>query len=333
MTKDLNSFSNIFNKASSNRKLYVFLFCLTLAIFFWLLNALSKKITTNIVFNVSYVNSPKERVVINELPPKIDVKIKGLGFDLLAYKLSLKQSNLVINLAQIEDEDKSFSKIEKVQLPTTFFLSSIANQLGENIEIKEFNPSMLNFVFDEKKEKTVKILSNTTIDFEKQFQLFGQIQIKPAVVKIIGPASVIDTIEAVYLEKRNYEKLSKTVSESIGFASIYNQQKITFNNNKVLLLIPVEKYTESSVIIKLGSLNTPDSLLIKAIPNEVELKFMLPLSKMASLASAQFKAVIDYNQINETHSHKLKVDLVEYPNYIKVQNITPNRVEYILKRK
>lgn len=333
MTKNTNNFSNIFDKASSNRKLYVFLFCLILAIFFWLLNSLSKNFTTTIDFEVTYINSPENRVVINELPPKINIKIKGLGFDLLAYKLSLKQPDLIINLSQINGNNKPFHKIENVQLPSTFFLSSIANQLGDNIEIKELTPSTFNFVFDEKKEKNVKILSNTTIDFEKQFQLFGQIQVKPAVTKIIGPASVIDTIEAVYLEKRSYQQLSETVSEAVEFSSVYTDQKITFKDNKVVLYIPVEKYTESSVTISIEALNVPDSLLIKAIPNEIELKFMLPLSKIASLSSAQFKAVIDYKQINESLNHKLKVDLVEYPDYIQVQNLTPSKVEYILKRK
>lgn len=333
MTKNLNSFPNIFNKASSNRKLYVFLFCISLAIFFWLLNALSKNFTTIIVFNVTYTNSPENTIVINELPPKINIKIKGLGFDLLAYKLSLKQPSIVIDLAQINANNKSFNKIENVQMPSTYFLSSLTNQLGDNIEIKEIIPSTLNFVFDEKKEKIVKIIPNATIDFEKQFQLFGKIRVKPAVTKIIGPASVIDTIEAVYLEKRSYERLSKTVSESVEFLSVYTNQKIAFKDNKVVLFIPVEKYTESSVTIRLEALNAPDSLLIKAIPNEVELKFMLPLSKMASLASAKFKAVIDCNQIKESLSHKLKVDLVEYPDYIQVQNLTPSKVEYILKKK
>ncbi len=333
MTKTDNKFTSIFNKASSNRKLYVFLFCLVLAIFFWLLNALSKNFTNEIVFKVEYTNAPPNKIVVNELPQQIKIKIKGLGFDLLAYKLRLKESILNINLSQIEGAKKQVDKLERIQLPTTFFSSSIGNQLGEDIEIKEIYPESLVFILDDEKEKVLKIVPVTKIEYEKQFQLFGKIIVKPAVVKVVGPASILDTLTQIYTQNKVYNNLSETVSESVGFKTAYALQKIKFSEEKVLLYIPVEKYTETAIAIKIETINTPDSLLIKAIPNEIELKFMLPLSKMANLASAKFKAVVDYHQINENMNHKLKVELIEYPEYIQSSKLTPNKVEYILKRK
>ena len=61
----------------------MFLFCLSLSVFFWLLNALSKTSTTEAVFNVSYINPPENKVVLNELPTQLKIKVKGLGFGVL----------------------------------------------------------------------------------------------------------------------------------------------------------------------------------------------------------------------------------------------------------
>ena len=101
----------------------------------------------------------------------------------------------------------------------------------------------------------------------------------------------------------------------------------------MLLHIPVEKFTESSKLIEVQSINVPDSIEIKAIPNKIEVKFLIPLSKMASLASAKFIADIDYTQINDNFNHKLKVELTNYPSYIQSITLNPGKVEYILKKR
>jgi hypothetical protein len=77
----------------------------------------------------------------------------------------------------------------------------------------------------------------------------------------------------------------------------------------------------------------PDSLEIKPIPNEVEVTFLIPLSKMARLGKSKFRAEIDYNQINDNFNHKLKVELTKYPTYVKSFSLNPVKVEYILKKR
>ncbi len=329
MTKHPNTVQKIFHKASSSRKLYVFLFCLALAVFFWLLNALSKNFTTDAVFNVSYVNQPSNKVVLNELPDQLKIKIKGLGFDLMAYKLRLKGSTINVDLSDLNQFN---NQLQSSTLASSSFYSYISNQLGEQIEIKEIYPDSIHFLFDEKKEKKVKIIPITQLNFEKQFQLYGEMLVKPAVTKISGPASIIDTITAVYTEELVLNDLSETKTETVPFLQEYAFKKLNFNPSKIIIHIPVEKFTESSVMVNVTYVNVPDSIEIKAIPNEVELKFLIPLSKMASLASAKFIAEIDYTEINDNFSHKLKIVLAEYPEYIQSLTLNPGKVEYILKK-
>ncbi|PCJ23607.1 MAG: hypothetical protein COA97_11355 [Flavobacteriales bacterium] len=330
MTKQPNIIQKIVRKASSNRKLYVFLFCLGLSVFFWLLNALSKNFTTEVSFNVNYVNQPINKIVLNELPGELKIKIKGLGFDLMAYKLRLKRPTLYIDLSKL----KGFNnQIQSKTLSSSSFFSYINSQLGEHIEIKQIYPDSIRFLFDIRTEKKVKIIPVTQLNFEKQFQLYGKLLVKPAITKVSGPASILDTLFQVYTEDIVYDDLSETVTESIGFSKEYAFKKLTFSPHKVIIHIPVEKFTESSVMISVESINVPDSIEIKAIPHEIELKFLLPLSKMASLGSAIFVANIDYTQINDGFNHKLKVELIEYPDYIQSLTLNPKKVEYILKKR
>ena len=156
---------------------------------------------------------------------------------------------------------------------------------------------------------------------------------KPAITLVSGPASIIDTLTEVYTEELVLNNLSETTTESVSFKAVYNHKKLIFNPDKVIIHIPVEKFTETSVMVSVRSINVPDSIEIKAIPNEIELKFLIPLSKMASLGSAKFVAEIDYVQINDNFNHKLKIELIEYPDYIQSLTLNPGKVEYILKKR
>lgn len=323
---------NLLHKASNNRKLYVFLFCLFLATFFWLLNALSNQFTTDIVFKANYINSPKNKVVLNELPNSFNIKARALGFDLLAYKMSFAKPVIDIDLSKLKEINISKS-LTNYNLSSRAFLPMINSQLGDKIDIKSIYPAKVYFAFDERKEKVVKIKPVTTLKFKSQYKQFGKIEVKPAITKVSGPASVIDTMETVYTEHLQLNNLFETVTASVSFNKTYHVQHVNFTPEKALLHIPVEKFTESLVKVDLEYLNVPDTIELKAIPAEVELKFLLPLSKMASLQSATFKANVDYNQINDNFNQKLKIELVEYPDFIQIISLEPSKVEYILKRK
>lgn len=308
----------------------MFLFCLSLSTLFWLLNALSKTSTTNAIFNVNYVNQPKDKVVLNKLPQQLTIKIKGLGYDLISYKLRLRKSVVNVDLNKISGFDGG---IRNKTLSSTSFSNFISNQLGDQIEVKNIYPDSIRFIFDKRVEKLVKIVPSTQLNFKKQYRLYGKIIVKPAVTKVVGPASILDTINSVYTEYLELSKLSETTTQSIGFKNEYHQNKLSFNPDKIILHIPVEKYTESSVMISINAINVPDSIELKAIPNEVELKFLIPLSKIVSLPKATFKAQIDYNQINDNFNHKLKIELTNYPDYIESLTLNPAKVEYILKKR
>jgi hypothetical protein len=323
-------FGLILGKASVNRKLYVFLFCLSLSILFWLLNTLSKTSSTQVLFDVSYINEPINKVILNELPKQLTIKIRGLGFDLMAYKLRINPSLVEVDLSRLEGLN---DEVRSSTLASVYFSNSIGNQLGEQLEIKAIFPDSIRFLFDKRVEKKVEIIPNIALNFKRQFQLHGKIIVKPAVTTVSGPASVLDTLTEIYTADLILNELAETTTESIGFNSVYSKSKLLFNPEKVLLHIPVEKFTETTIMVSVKAINVPDSLEIKPIPSEVEVKFLIPLSKMVTLPSAKFSAEIDYNQMNDNFNHKLKVELTKYPLDIQSLTLNPRKVEYILKKR
>ena len=74
-------------KVKINKKLLIYLFFLVISIALWYLNALSKDYTTFVQYKVQYENFPKGKALISELPEKLSLKVKGLGFSVLKHKL------------------------------------------------------------------------------------------------------------------------------------------------------------------------------------------------------------------------------------------------------
>ncbi|MDF1672604.1 MAG: hypothetical protein P1U41_03815 [Vicingaceae bacterium] len=290
------------------------------------MNSLGNNYSSEVICDVTYKNQPKGKVVLNDLPKEFKIEIKGLGFDLLALKMSFNHPQVSIDLQKLGVLNGT-QKISSIRYAT-----AISNQLGDNIEIKSILPESINLMLDDQMEKTVKVIPQTNLKFKKQYQLFGQILSKPVITKISGPKMIIDTITQVSTSLIEKEELSSTLTESIGFDKKYELLKIKFNPSKVLVHIPVEKFTETAQRAMIEVVNLPDSIKLKTIPHEVEIKFQLPLSKMANLASANFKVEVDYNAIRERFSHKLKINLVEYPDYIQNISLTPEKVEYIIKK-
>ncbi|MCB9334785.1 MAG: hypothetical protein H6586_01435 [Flavobacteriales bacterium] len=303
-----------------------------LTIFFWILNALGNVYTTQYEFKIKYYNNPKDLVIVTDLPEKLNLKVSGIGFDLLSCKLSYSSKPLLIDLSQVSVQNNYENDLKRLKINFDDYKNFWFTQLGNQIEVNEIFPKSVDVLLDKKAEKMIEIIPLLQLGFEKQFQIEGKVSVKPAVVNVSGPKSIIDSITQVFTKEIKYEQLDESVTLISEFNDIHQSQKLSFDPNKVLIHIPVEKYTESSIHIPISYKNVPDSIELKAIPGSVEIKFMVPLGKLSTIIPSKFIVSVDYNKMNDRYN-KLKVNLEKYPSNLTSLSIKPSKVEYIIKRK
>ena len=329
MENILTNFKNNFGKASVNKKLYVFLICLFLSSFYWLLNALGQTYSTSLDINITYNKNPEKHVILNELPKFIEVKITGVGYYLLGYKLTFRNPEIFIDLSKYVDEKLR----EKAMLDFESFNSTIEKQLGNKIEIASIYPKQVKVDVDEIMEKSIKIRPHTKLTFSNQFQLSDAVKVNPTYINVVGPKSVLDTLEFIPTDFINIRNIESNISIEVGFEDDYlNKLKLTTNLEKVNLQILVDKYTEYKLKVPISSINVPEDMSISIFPNDVEVKFMVSLAKLSSLKETDFEASVDCKELNNQY-RKLKVDLSKYPSFIKSVSLKPAKVEYVLKKR
>ncbi|HEC43411.1 MAG TPA: hypothetical protein ENI20_11335 [Bacteroides sp.] len=315
-------------KITLNKRVVIFLFFLLLSVLFWFLTALNKEYVTSISYPVRYIRFPEDKVLVNELPDRLELTVNASGFVLLSYKLRSRITPIIF------DVNSHSPNTFKNDPSAVYILSSsakegIARDLSNEVEILDIYPDSLIFKFADRAEKLVPVIPVLEFSFEKQFMQTGPIVIEPDSVLISGPEVIIDSIIAVKTEVFTLSGINENLSQEL---KIQAHTKVDFSPVEIWLQLPVEKFTEARLSIPIEVINLPDSLVLRAFPGKVDITCQVGLSAYETLGEHLFRAVVDYSDASTLIGSKLQVNLVKVPTYIQALNYTPISVEYILEK-
>lgn len=315
-------------KITLNRRVLIYFFFLLLSILFWFLTVMNREYVTSISYPVRYIRFPEKKVLVNDIPDRLELTVNAGGYTLLRYKLQSRIAPIIFDV-------NSFSLNTVTGDPSTLYILTsyakdrIAGQLSSEIEILNINPDSLFFQFADMVSKKVPVEPDLRISFEKQYMQVGPCLVEPDSVTISGPEMVIDTIEAVATEPVILSDVNRSFDRELEMQPL---NKIEFDPLEVWIQVPVEKFTEASLKVQIEVINMPDSLLLRAFPPAVTINCQIGLSAYETLNEHLFRAVIDYAEVDKMLGNKLQVKIIKIPVYIQSVTFTPKSVEYIVER-
>lgn len=314
------------NRARFNQRLVIFGFFFIISSVIWYLSKLSHEYTTSISYPVKYVNLPKGKVLIGEPPEKLSLRVKGFGYTLLNYKMSA-----ILVPLEIDVTKSKFKSIKgqpsKLYIPTTLIESSFTSQLSSDLVLEDIYPDTLFLEFGKMIEKRVKVKPVYNLTYEKQYMLSGDIMANPDSILISGPQSVVDTIHFIQTRPIFFDRLNETKEITIKLQLI---QQVNFQQRRVKITIPVEKFTESTLKIPVEIINVPNGYKITIIPLAIDVRMNVAFSHFFELKPQLFKVVGELNSKNPS-DNKIKLNLISSPNFVNVIDYEPKYVEYILE--
>jgi len=318
-------------KLKLDRRFLVFLFFLILSTIFWFLNELSKDNTTLIAYPVKYNNIPANKVLVRELPKEFNLLVRAGGFSLLKHKLTGRLTPIVFDISHYSYNISSDTSTSKFFILTSNSIARINQQFGSDLEVLDISPDTLVFEFDERYRKKVPVRSNIKVEFGKQYMPGGKIVSEPDSVTISGAGIVIDTIDFVETELQEFTEVEQDLQKNIGLIPI---ERVDFSTRKVMINVPVERFTEARFNVPLDVINIPDTLVLKTFPGTINVTCRVPLSEYDKLTVNLFRAVVDYSVVESgNHTNKLKVKLTSAPDYVTNIQIYPISVEFIVEKK
>ena len=315
-------------KITMNRRVLVYFFFLLLSVLFWFLTVMNKEYTTSISYPVHYIRFPEKKVLVNDVPDRLELSVNAGGYTLLRNKLKSRITPIIFDV-------NSFSLNTVLGDPSTLYILTsyakdrIANHLLSEIEILDISPDSLFFQFADKVSKKVPVQPDLNVSFEKQYMQVGPNLVEPDSVTVSGPEMMIDTIEMAATVPVTMADVNRSFDMEMEMQPLH---KIEYDPLEVWLQVPVEKFTEASLKVKIEVINMPDSLLLRPFPPAVTVSCQIGLSAYETLNEHLFRAVIDYSEVGNMLGNKLQVQIIKMPVYIQSVNFTPKSVEYIVER-
>lgn len=314
--------------AIRNGKAFVFLICLFLASFLWILNALQKHYTDHINIPVQYINKPSAKELTGKLPDRLELTVDAVGYTLLQYKLNMAVSPLLVDVNELTNNYLENNFSTKYSISTTKHRDQFAKQISSEMTITSIRPDTITFKISHVTEKIIKVYPQLSLNFAKEYIQHNQAKVEPESILIKGPAEILDTLKFIYTKSIEAKNVSQSFSKK---TSLIIPSELKSELTQVSVKIAVEQYTEAKFEVPIQVNSQPEGMTIKTFPSQVKVLCRVGISEYNKLSNSSFKAVIDY--AGHSQKSKLPVKLLNLSEHIISVDYMPKEVEYIIERK
>jgi YbbR domain-containing protein len=329
LTKKIQYLVRVFiSKIFIDQRFGTFLIFLAIAGVFWLLNTLGKTYETELSYSVDYIDPPEDKQISNQLPGKLNLKIKGRGFTLLKYKLDIGTKPVPINMSKRIQRNQNNDSLN------AFIISSelkplFVKHFKEDVQLIQISPDTLHVNMTNIITNKVPVHVNINIDYDAQFMKADDFKVNPDSIYVSGPENKLDTIKNIQTQQIQLNNVNKSKQVTANLKSI---QDVTFSTQNVTVYIPVERFTEATLSLPVQTINVPDSIDIKTFPTEIKLSLFVSFDDYQKVNPDDFKAYIDYQSIKENIGNYIPVYINDTSDYAKRIKYRPKRVEYIIEK-
>ena len=290
-----------------------------IAAFLWFIIKLSNTYTVTEPFAIHYINVPADLIIPNS-NYSVDATVTTTGFKLLPYYFRSKDQRKVdISLNDINYKKSNF---ETFSYNSRYLQEAIADFFVCNINEVSLGDENLYFVMSKLAAKRVKIVPQTSILFDRQYNYYGEPVSFPDSATIYGAAVDIENVNVLHTEMITRKNVRQNIETK---AKIELKGDIQCDISEVQVLVNVEKFTEAEIEMPIS---LPSGIKMHLYPNKVKIKYIVALKDYAIINEMSFKATIDPDDIYS--SDKLPVILELAPNNTQILGIEPDEVEYIV---
>ncbi len=302
------------------KQIFLIIYSVIFAVFLWL------SVSLNFLYNINIkipldVKLRDNQALADDLPGEIEVVLRGRGWDLLGMWFS-KDLNYILDLSSVKRNLKlSIQQTigEKINLPS-------------DVTVVGAYPDTLNIDFDNISTKYVRVKNNVTISLKEGYEIVGSPKITPDSVKITGAASVLSKIKYISTEKKEYKSINSNLNVDISLSdSMSNLVKIEPRMVKIFYIIELaaeKKFEDLNIMIK----NVPRDKEVLLIPPNLTLSLRGGVDLLTKISPSDFKISIDYDMIEKDTLGSVTPN-IEIPENLTLINFTPQKFQYIIKRK
>ncbi len=302
-------------------KFLTFLVFLLISAALWFLIKLTKDYTTQTEFTVVYTEVPASKWIST---PEQQVKLSFVadGFATLRHNLVRPQRRVVT--VSLNEVPYRLEGGNTYSYSTQYVAERVADWLGVPSGNVTVNDDKQFFNMEELQSKEVPVEVPIDVKTQRQYYVYGDPQVEPALVTVYGPKNVLDTLKsvrtAVFSAANASDRLTQTLSIDYYGGMVRSEQATAE------VTVEVEQYTETDIEVPV---KVTDTVNCRFFPETMKVKCLVPIRDFANVNAASFLVLADTAQLHRLEP-LLDIRLTKVPEHVQVMKTEPDQVEYLI---
>jgi hypothetical protein len=272
-----------------------------------------------IIVPIGYTNYPNHLKLTNTPPLNLKLEVSGKGHELL---LPYFISN-IIDTTYIDLEPYYYKK----EIITSELAPAITTHLPPSLKIERIAPEVIPLAFEKKLTKKVPIVPNVKIIQREGYLPVTPLKLVPDSVLLIGTNQDI-------LPYSNWMTELKVIStnQPESEVNLLEPENLAISPNKVKLSFQVKRFTEYTSTATIKVKNLPSYLRLRLLPENVVIKYLLPLENKQNLEEQAFEIEVDFMQ-TQRFTNYLTPRISKAPKGVRGIRVEPPYIYYIVSQK
>ncbi len=200
--------------------------------------------------------------------------------------------------------------------------------ITSSLNIIEISPASVECEIDKTVKKVVPIKINVKINFAEGYDISSRILVEPAEIEISGPAIILQSISEIETDSITLDNVKeKTIAE----LSLKQINGIKFSTNKCRIEFDVQRIVErvfNDLFVEV--INVPPKKQLNLYPDKISVILKGGINKLGRLPNDSIKVYVDYLMAVKSEENFIE-PTVEIPNFTKLLDVKPQKLEFIIK--
>lgn len=314
-----------------SRKTGIFLICLALSAFIWLLTVLSDTVIISKPLRIRVLPPEGGYSVGNGHFLETEAQVKTKGFKVLTEQLSGTPE------VELRPDPTLFGKAALKRGYITLRLSQYAGQinsgLGDDFEVVGFQPDSVRIDLRSMKIRRVPVVFSGSVSYIRQHDSFGDIRFTPDSVEISGSDEDLANVHAIYTENINLKNLETEDIRMVNLDYSPYNGRISGYTDEVEMTIPVAEFTEKKLSVPIEIRNLPDTLSVFLYPSRAEVRVNVALDEYKRIDEASVTVFTNYSEMFGGRSQTVPLHAERNRSRMRIVHVSPPQTEYLLVKK
>lgn len=293
--------------------------CIVIAALLWLIIKLTLVYSVTESFAIKFTDIPADQIVQND-NYHVEATMTTTGFKLLNYYRRAPKNRVIV--LSLKDINYKKSNFETYSYSKRYLEESIAEFISATTNEVQIADELQYFVMSKLASKKVKIVPQTNLAFERQYNYYGEPFSIPDSATIFGAVKDIEDVQYLQTEVISRKNVNQSLDET---AKLKVKESVQCDVSEVEVIVNVEKYTEAEVEVPI---TVPDGIKLHLYPDKTKVRYIVAVKDYPIINDLSFKVIIDTNDIFINESLPLKLQF--YPNNTQILSLNPKEVEYIV---